>query len=496
MPKPAYRFKFSEIDRCPKALHYCDIDIVTRYSDAPQVSLRTRMTQNIYGNLPIFSAAMDNVTESEMAIKLGLLGGIGVIHKNNTPDEQAEMVKKVKRFKQGCITEPIVLAPESTIDQVIEIWESYRYNTIPITEDGKVHGKLVGLINEASYSPQKHRGMKVSERMIPVSGILTRPHTISPQEASDILLESGSRELLVIDGDNLWGMYKRADIDMSRNYPNVCKDNKGRIIAAAAIGGPGKDLAVRVKKLAEAEVDILCIDTSQGWSKGVCEMTLPVVKNDFPDIEVIAGNVDGGCGVDELIKRGADAIKVGIGPSPICRTKRNIGGGNPQLTAVYEAATVARNQGIPVIADGGIVEVAGDIIKALAAGADSVMVGSLFAGTDEAPGKEITIRGRPGVRYKEYKGMGSKAAQKAGSASRYFQDGVSPEHRVSHGVVAAIPSKGPLEKQVNTIADTMTNAMSIYYGCKTIDELRELEFVLVHRNPSPEPHGIIVIEEE
>jgi IMP dehydrogenase len=497
MPEPAYRFKFSEMDKCPRALHYCDIDIVTRYSDAPKVSLRTRMTRHIYGNLPIFSAAMSDVTESEMAIKLGLLGGIGVIHKNNTPDEQAAMVRKVKRFKQGCITDPVVLSPENTIDKVIEIRQEHGYKTIPITADGSVNGKFVGLIKDTSYSPQKHRGIKIKERMMPAEKVLVRSHTVSMEEANDILLESGIRDLIVVDENgNLHGMYKRADIDKSQEYPDVCKDKKGRIVAAAAVGGPGNDIKERAKKLIEAEVDILCIDTSQGWSMGVGEKTLPYLKKEYPDIDVIAGNVDGAGGAEFLAGKGADAIKVGIGPSPICRTKRNIGGGMPQLTAIFEVARVANQHGIPVIADGGIVEVGGDIIKALAAGAEAVMVGGLFAGTREAPGKETTVRGRPGVMYKEYKGMGSKAAQKAGSASRYFQDGVSPDHRVSHGVVAAIPSKGPLEKQVNTIADTMTNAMSIYYGCKTITDLRELEFVLVHRNPSPEPHGIIVVEEE
>jgi len=494
----AYKYKFSEMHRCPYALNFSDIDIITRYSDIlpKDVCLKTKMTRNITGNIPIWSAAMSDVTESAMAIKIGLLGGIGVIHKNNTPEEQAEMVRRTKRFKQGCITDPIVLSPEHTIDDVIRIREQYGYKTIPITEDGSIHGKLVGLIKDTSYSIQKHRGVMIKERMIPVSEVLVRPHNITLNEANEILLETGRRELLVVDEyGNLHGMYKRADIDKSQEYPLACKDKKGRLVVAAAIGGPGNDLQERTKKLAEAEVDIFCIDTSQGYSKGVCEMTLPYVKKNYPGIDVIAGNVDSSKGAELLVSKGADAVKVGIGPSPICRTKRNIGGGMPQLTAIYE---VSRVSDVPVIADGGIVEVAGDIIKALAAGANSVMIGGLLAGTDEAPGKELTLKGRPG-KFKEYKGMGTKAAQIQGSSSRYFQEGVPPERLVSHGVVAAIPYKGPVEKQVLHIVDTLVDAMAKYYGCRTIDDLRsgELEFVLVHRTPSSEsPHGMVVIEDE
>ena len=493
-----YRFKFSEMNKCGYGLFYNDIDIITRYSDVlpKDVSTKTRMTRNITGNIPVWSAAMNDVTEAAMAIKLGLLGGIGVIHKNNNADEQAAMVRKTKRFKQGCITDPVVLAPNNTINDVIKIRELHGYKTIPITEDGSINGRLVGLIKDTSYSIQKHRGMKISERMMPVNEVLVKPQNISLDEANEILLEIGRRELLVVDETgNFHGMYKRADIDKSQEYPNACKDRKGRLVVAAAIGGPGNDIEERTHKLAEAEVDIFCIDTSQAHSRGVGELTLPYLKKNYSHIDVIAGNIDSAEGAEFLTSRGADAIKVGVGPSPICRTKRNIGGGIPQLTAIFE---VSRATDVPVIADGGIVEVAGDIIKALAAGASSVMVGSLLAGTEEAPGKEITLKSRPG-RYKEYKGMGTKTAQMQGSSSRYFQEGVSPDRIVSHGVVAAIPYKGPVERQILHIIDTVKDAMSKYYGCRTIADLSkgDLEFVHVHRStPSEAPHGMVVIEDE
>jgi len=499
MPETAYRFKFSDMKKCPSALNYWDIDMIVRYSDVlpPQVDLRTNVTRHVSISIPILSAAMDNVTESEMAIKLGLLGGIGVIHKSNTPSEQAEMVRKVKRYKQGCITDPIVLSPNDTIDDVIRIKEHNGYKTIPITEDGKTNGKLVGLIKDTSYTAQRHKGVKISERMLPASEVLVNRHTISLEQANDILLESGRRELIVVDEENnLHGMYKRADIEKLQEYPNASLID-GRIVVAAAIGGPGNDIKERTEKLAEAEVDIFCIDTSQGYSRGVGELTIPYLKENYPKIDVIAGNVDSAEGADFLARLGADAIKVGIGPGSICRTKRNIGGGMPQMTAVYEAAKVADEYKIPVIADGGIVDIAGDILKAIAAGASAVMIGGLLAGTEESPGKPISLKGKPG-RYKEYKGMGSKVAQLAGSASRYFQEGVSKDRIVSHGVVAAIPYKGSVETQILHIVDTMKDAMSKYYGCKTIEQLRsgDIEFVTVKRSPPAEPHGLVVMEED
>jgi IMP dehydrogenase len=498
MVAASYKFRFSEMERCGYGLFYNDIDIVTRYSDIlpGEVSTKTRMTRNIPGNIPVWSAAMSDVTEAAMAIKLGLLGGIGVIHKNNTPDEQSAMVRKAKRFKQGCITDPVVLSPRNTIDEVIRIREQHGYKTIPITQDGSINGKLVGLIKDTSYSKQKHRGMKVAERMMPVTDVLVNPQNISLDEANEILLETGRRELLVVDDiGNFHGMYKRADIDKSQEYPNACKDGKGRLVVAAAVGGPGNDIEERSRKLAEADVDIFCIDTSQGHSKGVGEMTLPYLKKMYPRVDVIAGNIDSAEGARFLTERGADAIKVGVGPSPICRTKRNIGGGIPQLTAIYE---VSRATDVPVIADGGIIDVAGDLMKALAAGASSVMIGSLLAGTDESPGKEITLKSRPG-RYKEYKGMGTRAAQMQGSSSRYFQEGVSADRIVSHGVVSAIPYRGPVERQILHIIDTLKDAMSKYYGCRTIGDIRkgDLEFVHVHRStPAEPPHGMVVIEDE
>ncbi len=496
----AYRFKFSDMWKCPRALYYHDIDLVTRFSNVlpHEVSLKTRITRRIEANIPLLSAAMTDVSEAAMGIKLGLLGGIAVIHKTNTPEQQAEIVKAIKRFTQGCIIEPVVLSPDSPLDAAYSILKKYKYSTIPITADGQAHGKLVGLLKENPIYLKRHVGerMTVKDRMRPPSDILIRPHGIGTEEATNILLETGREELLITDKENnLWGMYKLANIAMADAYPNICKDGKGRIRVAAAIGGPGSDLMDRMRRLSEAEVDIIVIDTSQGWSKGVGELTLPVVKREYPEIDVIAGNVDNGAGARFLIERGADAVKVGIGPSPICRTKNNTGGGMPQLTAVHEVAEVAEKYGIPVIADGGIIEVAADLFKAFAAGASSVMLGSLLAGTDEAPGREIWLEGK---KYKEYKGMGSIEAQKAGSASRYFQEGVPENRLVSHGVVAAIPSKGPAEVQINHITDTLKDAMSKYYGCRTVEDIRkaDLEFVLVNRSPPAQPHGIVILKGE
>jgi len=500
MVKPAYRFKFSEMDQCPRGLYFHDVDLVTRYADAlpHEVSLKTPITRRVDANIPILSAAMDDVSETQMGIKLALLGGIAVIHKKNTPEQQAEIIKTVKRFKQGCITDPIVLSPRSYIDDALKIWERYKYSTIPVTADGTVHGQLVGLLKEEPYYLKANagKGITVKERMKAASEVLTKPHSITLQEAEKILTESGRRELLVVDEtNNLWGMYKLADISMSAEYPNICKDGKGRLRVAGAVGGPGKDLDIRAKMLAEVETDIFNIDTSQGCSRGVLELTLPVLKRDYPHIDVIAGNIDNGAAAEMLITKGyADAVKVGIGPSPICRTKNNTGGGQPQLTAIYEVARVAKRHDIPVIADGGIIEMA-DFVKAFAAGANSTMIGGLLGGTDEAPGKEMTIDGK---KHKEYKGMGSLDAQRAGSASRYCQDGVPDDRMVSHGIVAAIPAKGPVEKQINHITDTLKDAMSKYYGCRTIKELNDadIEFVLVNRNPPVQPHGIVILKGE
>jgi IMP dehydrogenase len=503
MPKPAYRFKFSEMHRCPTALGYWNVDLLTRYSEAlpEQVDLKTMITRRVDANIPIISAAMDDICSSSMLINLGMLGAIGTADKGKegaSPDRQIEIVRQTKRFKQGCINNPLVLAPYSLVDDAIAIWDKFRYKAIPITEDGTVHGKLVGMLKEDPYVLSQHRGKKVSERMKEPDDLLVRSHNISPKEAEAIIIESGRNELLTVDEQgNLLGMYKLADIRLSSEYPHACKDGKGRLRVAAAIGGPGKDLDERLKRLAEAEVDIFCIDTSQGWSRGVGDLTLPVVKRDYPDIDVIAGNVDGGEGAEFLIQKGADAVKVGIGPSPICRTKRNIGGGMPQLTAVYEAACVARNHGIPVIADGGIYEVAGDFVKAFAAGASAVMIGSLLAATEETPGEPFTIHGKSGW-FKRYRGMGSKSAQREGSASRYCQEGKSPDELVSHGVEMAIPCKGPVQKEIIKMTDTLRDAMSKYYGCRTIKELNDadLGFVLVNRSPPEEFPDAVIQKEE
>jgi len=504
--QPAYKHTFSDMWKCPTALGYWNIDLVTRYADALpcDVNLETYITRRVKSKLPMMSAAMDDIGGSPMMIGLALDGVVGTADKTGTPAGQAAVVKRTKRFQQGCINDPMVLGPNSPVDEAVSIWNVHRYKAIPVTEDAQVHGKLVGMLREDAYVLGQHSGEKVSEWMKQPSELEIRPYGITPAEAANIILETGRSELLVVDNNHsLWGMYKLADIRMSHEYQNASKDSKGRLLVAAAVGGPGSDLTERLKHLAEAEVDILVIDTSQGCSKGVGELTLPIIKRDYPDIDVIAGNVDNGKSARYLMERGADAVKVGIGPSPICRTKRNIGGGEQQAAAVSESKQEAIRYkeecgvDVPIIADGGITEIAGDFIKAYACGASAVMIGSLLAGVDEAPGEKVQLPGHEGF-FKRYRGMGSIDAQNAGSSSRYCQDGKTPKKPVSHGVVAYMPCKGPVQDQILKISNTLKDAMSKYYNCRTIADLNkgDLEFTIVNRNPPEEPHNLVIMKGE
>ena len=385
-----------------EGLTFDDVLLLPRKSDVlpNDVDLRTKLTKNITLNIPILSAAMDTVTESQLAIALALQGGLGIVHKNMPVYKQCEEVEKVKRFANGFITRPVTLSPDSLIDKVVELTEKNGFSSFPIVKDGK----LVGLITDKDYSVDRHIGMKISERMKPFSDLTTAKKGVTLEEANDILIESRRGSLLVVDDNQrLVSIVTRKDLDKNEEFPNSCKDKDKRLRVGAAIGPNNLD---RVKPLIEAGIDIIVVDTAHGHSTNVLEAVKKIKKNN--DIEVIAGNIATAEAAKDLVAAGADVVKVGIGPGSICTTRVISGVGVPQITAIQD---VCKGVKVAVIADGGI-KFSGDIPKAIVAGASAVMVGSLFAGCDETPGRTVFIGGR---KFKQYRGMGSLAAMQQGS---------------------------------------------------------------------------------
>jgi IMP dehydrogenase len=400
--------------------------------------LRTQLTPKIQLNIPLISAAMDTVTGARTAIAMAREGGMGVIHKNMTPDEQALEVDQVKKSESGMIVDPITMGPEQKIAEALALMEKYRISGVPITKNGK----LVGILT--------NRDLRfVTDLEQPISSVMTKDKlvTVPPgttlEEAKKHLHEHRIEKLLVVDNDYvLKGLITIKDIEKVRKYPHASKDVMGRLRVAAAVG-PGRDRDERVAKLVAAGADVIVIDTAHGHSQGVLDAVRDV-KQQYKDLEVIAGNIATAEAAEALIKAGADAVKVGIGPGSICTTRVVAGVGVPQLYAVMEVSRVAHKKGIPVIADGGI-KFSGDLPKAVAAGADVMMIGSLFAGTDEAPGDIILFQGRT---YKSYRGMGSIGAMKKGSKDRYFQGNVAADKLVPEGIEGRVPYRGPLLKDL------------------------------------------------
>lgn len=428
-----------------------------------EVSLQTQLTKNIRLNIPVLSAAMDTVTESQLAIALARQGGIGIIHKNMSIEEQAKEVDRVKRSENGMITNPITLHPESTLVEAEEILATYRISGLPVVTK---KGKLVGIITNRDL---KYRQLDET----PVADIMTKEKLItaavgtSIEEAKTILLENRIEKLPIVDEDNLLrGLITIKDIDNVQNYPNACKDNQGRLRCGAAVG-VGADLITRVTALVEAGVDLVTIDSAHGHSEGILN-AVAEIKKYFPTLDVIAGNIVTAAAAQDLIAVGVDAVKVGVGPGSICTTRVVAGVGVPQISAVNEVAQVCKAAGVGVIADGGI-KLSGDIPKAIAAGADCVMLGGLLAGTEEAPGEEVLLEGR---RYKVYVGMGSLAAMARGSKDRYFQANAKEAKKlVPEGIEGRVPHKGKLEDVIYQLMGGLRSSMG-YCGTATIADLK------------------------
>jgi IMP dehydrogenase len=448
-----------------EALTFDDVLLVPNYSEVlpTQVDVRTKLTKKITLNIPIMSAAMDTVTESELAIAIAREGGIGIIHKNMTIEEQAEEVDRVKRSESGMIVKPVTVKPEQTIAEAEALMRKYKISGLPVVND---EGKLVGIITNRDIRFVKDFSKKIAEVMTK-ENLRTVPVGTTLEEAKEILHKFKIEKLPVVDEKGyLKGLITIKDIEKKEKYPNACKDELGRLMVGAAIG-VGTEALRRAEALIEAGVDVIVIDTAHGHSKGVIEM-VEKIKGLYPEVDVIAGNVATPEGTEALIKAGADAVKVGIGPGSICTTRIVAGVGVPQLTAVAQCAEVADKYDVSIIADGGI-KFSGDIAKAIGAGARVVMIGSLFAGTKESPGELVLYQGRS---YKVYRGMGSLGAMRKGSKDRYFQSEVEEKKLVPEGIEGMVPYRGPLADTIHQLVGGLRAGMG-YCGAANIEEMRK-----------------------
>ncbi|MGB9716576.1 MAG: IMP dehydrogenase [Thermodesulfovibrionales bacterium] len=425
-----------------------------------ETDISTLLTRNIKINIPIVSAAMDTVTDANLAISIAREGGIGIIHRAMSPEKQASEVDKVKKSESGMILDPITILPEAPISEALSLMEKYRISGIPVTE----RGKLIGILTNRDLRFETNLSKKVSKVMTR-KRLITAPVGTTLEEAQKILHKYKIEKLPIVDKDNnLKGLITIKDIEKRKKYPNACKDSVGRLRVGAAVG-TGENAVQRAELLAKAGVDVIVIDTAHGHTKSVIT-TIKLLKKRL-HLDVIAGNIATAEAAEDLIKAGADGIKVGIGPGSICTTRIIAGTGVPQITAIKTCYSVAKKYGIPIIADGGI-KYSGDITKALAAGAHSVMIGSLFAGTDESPGEIILFQGRS---YKVYRGMGSLGAMEQGTKDRYFQAGIELSKLVPEGVEGRVPYKGPLSQSINQLIGGLRSGMG-YCGCRNLDELR------------------------
>jgi IMP dehydrogenase len=426
-----------------------------------EADVTTLLTRNIRINIPIVSAAMDTVTEADLAIALAREGGIGIIHRAMSAERQKSEVDKVKKSESGMILDPITTSPDAPISEALALMEKYRISGVPVTEKGR----LIGIITNRDLRFETQFNRKVS-RVMTKERLITAHVGTTLDKAQKILHKYKIEKLPIVDKKNaLKGLITIKDIEKRKKYPNACKDSVGRLCVGAAIG-TGSDSTYRAELLVKAGVDVIVIDTAHGHTSSAIA-TLKALKKRF-DVDVIAGNIATAEAAADLIKAGADCIKVGIGPGSICTTRIIAGAGVPQITAIKNCYDVARKMGVPIIADGGI-KYSGDLTKALAVGAHSVMIGSLFAGTDESPGETVLFQGRS---YKVYRGMGSIGAMEQGSKDRYFQAGVRSAKLVPEGVEGRVPYKGPLSQSVHQLIGGLRSGMG-YCGCKTIAELRE-----------------------
>ncbi|MDX1974578.1 MAG: IMP dehydrogenase [Rickettsiales bacterium] len=450
----------------PEALTFDDVLLKPQASSIvpADADTRTRLTRTIELGIPLISAAMDTVTESRLAIAMAQNGGMGVIHKNLSVKEQAQEVQKVKKFESGMVVDPTTIHPEATLAEARAIMGKHHISGIPVVEKGS--GKLVGILTNRDVRFASNMKQPIGELMTK-DNLVTVNESISREDAKKLLHKHRIEKLLVVDkAYRCIGLITVKDIEKAQAFPNACKDNRGRLRVAAAVG-TGAEGIKRAEALYAAEVDVVIVDTAHGHSKGVID-TVRAIKSTMGDLQVIAGNIATPEAAEALIKAGADAVKVGIGPGSICTTRIVAGVGVPQLSAIMEVVALTRKHGIPVIADGGI-KYSGDLAKAIAAGADCAMLGSLFAGTEESPGEVVLYQGRS---YKTYRGMGSVGAMARGSADRYFQEEVNDKLKlVPEGVEGRVPFKGSVAGVVHQLIGGLKAAMG-YTGNKTLAELQ------------------------
>ncbi|HLF32705.1 MAG TPA: IMP dehydrogenase [Cyclobacteriaceae bacterium] len=481
---------YSESNLFPEALTYDDVLLLPAYSEVlpRETDFSTLLTRNIGLNMPIVSAAMDTVTESNMAIAMALEGGIGFIHKNMSIEDQADHVRKVKRSQSGLILDPITLHVNSTVGDANKIMREFKIGGIPVVDS---EDKLIGIITNRDLRFQKDMSLPIKDIMTR-NNLITAPREISLEEAENILQEHKIEKLPIVDKKNkLIGLITYKDILKKKDKPYACKDSFGRLRVGAAVGVT-QDILDRVQVLKKAGVDVVCIDTAHGHSHGVIE-TVKKVKAKYPELDTVVGNIGTiEAGID-LVKAGADAIKVGVGPGSICTTRVIAGVGVPQLTAIIEVSRGIAGSGVPIIADGGI-RFSGDIVKALAAGANSVMIGSLLAGTEEAPGEIIIYEGR---KFKSYRGMGSIEAMEEGSKDRYFQDAEDDIKKlVPEGISGRVPFKGNASEILYQMGGGLRAGMG-YCGARNLESLKKARFVKITNAGLREshPHDVFVTRE-
>ena len=473
-----------------EGLTFDDVLLVPAYSEVlpREVDLTTRFSRNIILNVPIVSAAMDTVTEAPLAIALAREGGIGVIHKNMSIAEQAAHVRRVKRAENGMIYNPITITGHNTVGDALAIMAENRIGGIPVVDDDR---HLIGIVTNRDLRFQPDMNRHIAEVMTPAERLITT-HNPALEHASEVLLNNKIEKLPVVDEHNhLVGLITYKDITKVQDHPYACKDNKGRLRVAAGVGITA-DAMERVSTLVAEDVDAVVLDSAHGHSANVVRM-LRQIKNTFSSLDVVVGNVATAEAAKMLVDNGADGVKVGIGPGSICTTRVIAGVGVPQLSAIYDAASAIRNSGVPIIADG-CLRYSGDLVKALAAGGDCVMIGSMFAGTEEAPGETIIYNGR---KFKSYRGMGSIDAMKAGSADRYFQKGdVTVNKLVPEGIVARVPFKGSLAETVYQLVGGIRAGMG-YCGAPNIQALKKANFIRITASGMQEshPHDVAITRE-
>ena len=450
-----------------QSLTFDDVLLVPGYSEVmpADVETKTRLTRDIELNIPLISAAMDTVTESSMAIAMAQAGGIGIVHRNLSDADQADEVRKVKRYESGMVVNPITILPDASLAEALDLMDHHSISGIPVTDE---NGKLVGILTNRDVRFAENPNQPVRELMTSENLVYVRD-TVDSEEAKKLLHKHRIEKLLVVDSeDKCIGLVTVKDIEKAKNYPNACKDEQGRLRVGAAVGTGDKGYE-RALALADAGVDLIIVDTAHGHSRAVLDTVTRIRRVQSNNVQVMAGNVATGDAALALIDAGADAVKVGIGPGSICTTRIVAGVGVPQLSAIMDVADKCRTQNVPVIADGGI-RFSGDLAKAIAGGADCAMMGSMFAGTDEAPGEVVLYQGRS---YKSYRGMGSVGAMAKGSADRYFQGQVNEAMKlVPEGIEGRVPYKGPMAQVLHQMIGGLRAAMG-YSGAANIAEMKD-----------------------